>query len=130
MDLTAYGCSIRYEHGLFRQKIVEGYQTELPDEWLEHGNAWEIARPEEAVKVVFGGQIDCNWVDGKMEFNYRNSNTVLAMPYDVPLVGYDSKIVNKLRLWGATIPTDVDMVNYDRGTFNKMMEAKNLAKQI
>ena len=130
MDLPAYGCSIRYEHGLFRQKIVEGYQTELPDEWLEHGNAWEIARPEEAVKVVFGGQIDCNWVDGKMEFNYRNSNTVLAMPYDVPLVGYDSKIVNKLRLWGATIPTDVDMVNYDRGTFNKMMEAKNLAKQI
>lgn len=127
MDLPAYGCSIRYEHGLFRQKIVEGYQTELPDEWLENGNAWEISRPEEAVKVVFGGQIECNWVDGQMVFNYKNAHTVLAMPYDVPLVGYDSKIVNKLRLWGATIPTDVDMINYDRDTFNRMMEDKNLA---
>lgn len=130
MDLPAYGCSIRYEHGLFRQKIVEGYQTELPDEWLEHGNAWEISRPEEAVKVVFGGQVDGEWVDGRMVYKYRNENTVLAMPYDVPLVGYDSKIVNKLRLWSATIPTDIDMTSYDRGTFNKMMEAKGLAKQI
>ena len=130
MDLPAYGCTIRYEHGLFRQKIVEGYQTELPDEWLEHGNAWEISRPEEAVKVVFGGQVDCEWVDGRMVYKYRNENTVLAMPYDVPLVGYDSKIVNKLRLWSATIPTDVDMISYDRGTFDKMMEAKSLAKQI
>ncbi len=130
MDLPSYGCSIRYEHGLFRQKIVEGYQTELPDEWLEHGNAWEVSRPEEAVKVTFGGQIDCEWVDGQMVFKHNNASTVLAMPYDVPLVGYDSKIVNKLRLWGATIPTDVDMLHYDRGTFDKMMEAKTLAKQI
>ncbi len=130
MDLPAYGCSIRYEHGLFRQKIVEGYQTELPDEWLEHGNAWEISRPEEAVKVTFGGQIECKWVDGKMEFEHRNAHTVLAMPYDVPLVGYDSKIVNKLRLWGATIPTDIDMVNYDKSTFDKVMDEKSLAKQI
>lgn len=130
MDLPAYGCTIRYEHGLFRQKIVEGYQTELPDEWLERGNAWEIARPEEAVKVVFGGQIDSEWVDGKMVFRHRNENVVLAMPYDVPLVGYDSKIVNKLRLWSATIPTDVDMTRYDKGTFDRMMEAKGLAEQI
>lgn len=130
MDLPAYGCTIRYEHGLFRQKIVEGYQTELPDEWLEHGNAWEISRPEEAVKVVFGGQIESEWIDGKMVFKHKNENTVLAMPYDLPLVGYDSKIVNKLRLWGATIPSDVDITRYDRDTFDKMMEAKSLAKQI
>ncbi|MCD8180515.1 MAG: glycogen/starch/alpha-glucan phosphorylase [Firmicutes bacterium] len=130
MDLPAYGCSIRYEHGLFRQKIVEGYQTELPDEWLEHGNAWEISRPEEAVKVVFGGQIESEWVDGKMVFKNKNEYTVLAMPYDVPLVGYDSKIVNKLRLWSATIPTDIDMTRYDKSAFDKAMEAKNLAEQI
>jgi starch phosphorylase len=131
MDLPAYGCSIRYEHGLFRQKIVEGYQTELPDEWLEHGNAWEIARPEEAVKVCFGGQIESEWVDGRMVFKPKNEEYVLAMPYDVPLVGYDSKIINKLRLWSATMPSDiVDIKSYDKNVFEKMMNAKSLAEQI
>lgn len=130
MDLPAYGCTIRYEYGLFRQKIVDGYQTELPDSWLEHGNAWEISRPEEAVEVVFGGDIESEWVDGKMVFSHKNESRILAMPYDVPLVGYDSKIVNKLRLWSATIPTDVNMTRYDQSTFDKMMRGKALARQI
>ncbi len=130
LDLPAYGCSIRYEHGLFRQKIVEGYQTELPDSWLENGNAWEIARPEEAVKVHFGGSVETVWNDGKAEIKYHNARTVLAVPYDVPLVGYNSKIVNKLRLWGATVPNDYDFVNYNQDTFNRVMEAKAIAQRI
>lgn len=130
LDLPAYGCSIRYEYGLFRQKIVEGYQTELPDQWLEHGNAWEVARPDEAVEVKFGGSVDSYWDNGKMVFNYRDADTVLAVPYDVPLVGYDSKIINKLRLWGASIPMDVERGYYDNSTFNKMLQAKDLAKRI
>lgn len=130
MDLPSYGCTIRYEYGLFRQKIVDGYQTELPDSWLEHGNAWEISRPEEAVEVIFGGQIESEWVDGKMIFKHKNEHRVLAMPYDVPLVGYDSKIVNKLRLWSATIPTEVNMTRYDQSTFDRMMQEKALARQI
>ena len=101
MDLPAYGCTIRYEYGLFRQKIVDGYQTELPDSWLDNGNAWEIARPEETVEVKFGGEVYTDWVDGKFTCRYNNSHTILAMPYDVPLCGYDSKIVNKLRLWSS-----------------------------
>ncbi len=131
LDLPAYGCTIRYEYGLFRQKIVEGYQTELPDVWLEHGNAWEIARPDEAVEVKFGGNIESYWDNGKMVFNYKDAETVLAMPYDVPLVGYDSKIINKLRLWGASIPMDISNRNYyDNSTFTKMMNAKELAEKI
>ncbi|MBR0089956.1 MAG: glycogen/starch/alpha-glucan phosphorylase [Clostridia bacterium] len=130
LDLPAYGCSIRYEHGLFRQKIVEGYQTELPDSWLENGNAWEIARPEEAVKVHFGGTVETVWNDGKAEIKYHNARTILAVPYDVPLVGYNSKIVNKLRLWGASVSDDLDFQNYNQDTFNRVMEARAMAKQL
>ena len=130
LDLPAYGCTIRYEYGLFRQKIVEGYQTELPDTWLEHGNAWEVARPDEAVTVKFGGHIDSYWNDGQLFFNYNNAETVLAMPYDVPLVGYDSKIINKLRLWGAQLPKEFGADFYDRHAYKKMVESKDLVEKI
>ena len=111
LDLPAYGCTLRYEYGLFRQKIVDGYQTELPDSWLEYGNAWEVARPEEAVKVTFGGDVHTNWENGRMKISYSNERSVIAMPYDVPLCGYDSKVVNKLRLWSAKSATDFDMLS-------------------
>ena len=130
MDLPAYGCTIRYEDGLFRQKIVDGYQTELPDEWLEKGNTWEISRPDEAVEVKFGGDVETYWDNGRMVINYRNADTILAMPYDVPLVGYDSKIINKLRLWGASVPMDINMNYFQNDTFDKLMRNKLLAKQI
>lgn len=130
LDLPAYGCSIRYENGLFRQKIVEGYQTELPDSWLDNGNAWEIARPEEAVRVYLGGNIETVWENDKAVVKYHNANTILAVPYDVPLVGYDSKIVNKLRLWGATVPDDFNFQNYNQDTFERVMKDKAMAKQI
>ena len=130
LDLPAYGCTLRYEYGLFRQKIVDGYQTELPDTWLEHGNAWEVARPEEAVKVSFGGEVYSYWEDGRMKVGYNNERTVRAVPYDVPLCGYDSKIVNKLRLWGAQSATEFNMAAFSAGDYSRAIEEKELASVI
>ncbi len=130
MDLPAYGCTIRYEYGLFRQKIVDGYQTELPDTWLENGNAWEVARPEEAVTVKFGGQVYTDWIDGHFSCRYENAHTIIAMPYDVPLVGYDSKIVNKLRLWGAKAPDVMNMQEFNSGNYIRSTEERQLAELI
>ena len=130
LDLPAYGCTLRYEYGLFRQKIVDGFQTELPDTWLEHGNAWEVARPEEAVKVSFGGDVHTYWEDGRMKVSYSNERTVLAVPYDVPLCGYDSKIINKLRLWGAQSTSDFNMHAFNAGDYSRAIEEKELASVI
>ena len=130
LDLPAYGCTLRYEYGLFRQKIVDGFQTELPDTWLEHGNAWEVARPEEAVKVSFGGEVNSYWENGKMKISYSNERTVLAVPYDVPLCGYDSKIINKLRLWGAQSTSDFNMHAFNAGDYSRAIEEKELASVI
>ncbi|MCD8390583.1 MAG: glycogen/starch/alpha-glucan phosphorylase [Firmicutes bacterium] len=130
LDLPAYGCTLRYEYGLFRQKIVDGYQTEIPDTWLENGNTWEIARPEETVSVNFGGHVDTYWDNGNFVCNYHPEHTILAMPYDVPLVGYNSKIINKLRLWSAKSPDSMDMSAFNRGDYVKATEEKALAEVI
>ena len=130
LDLPAYGCTIRYEYGLFKQKIVDGYQTELPDPWLEDGNVWEIPRPEETVEVKFGGNVYTDWYDGKFSFRYENSHTILAMPYDVPLVGYDSNIVNKLRLWSAKSPDVMNMKEFNSGNYVRAVEERQLAEVI
>ena len=130
LDLPAYGCTIRYEYGLFRQKIVDGFQTELPDTWLENGNAWEIARPEESVTVKFGGEVYTDWNDGHFSFRYENAHTIIAMPYDVPLVGYDSKIVNKLRLWSAKAPDVMNMQEFNSGNYIRSTEERQLAELI
>ena len=131
LDLPAYGCTIRYEYGLFKQKIINGDQFELPDPWLEGGNAWEIARPEETVEVKFGGYVDSYFDEnGKFICNYINSHTILAMPYDVPLVGYDSDIVNKLRLWSAKSPVVMNMDEFNGGRYARANEEKALAEVI
>ncbi len=130
LDLPAYGCTIRYEYGLFKQKIVDGYQTELPDPWLEDGNAWEIPRPEETVEVKFGGEVHTDWYEGRFYCRYENECTILAMPYDVPLVGYDSKIVNKLRLWSAKSPDHMNMKEFNSGNYVRAVEEKQLAEVI
>lgn len=130
MDLPAYGCTIRYEYGLFRQRIVDGFQTELPDTWLENGNAWEVARPEESVTVRFGGRVHTDWNDGHFSFRYENAHTITAVPYDVPLVGYDSKIVNKLRLWSAKAPDVMDMQAFNSGDYIRSTEERQLAELI
>ncbi len=130
MDLPAYGCTLRYEYGLFRQKIVDGFQTELPDSWLENGNAWEVARPEESVEVRFGGNVYSDWQDGHMVFRYENDRKVIAMPYDVPLCGYNSKIINKLRLWSAKSPDHFDMKAFNSGDYARAIEEKHIAEVI
>ena len=130
LDLPAYGCTIRYEYGLFKQKIVDGYQIELPDPWLEDGNIWEIPRPEETVEVKFGGQVHTDWYEGRFYCRYENEHTILAMPYDVPLVGYDSKIVNKLRLWSAKSPDHMNMKEFNSGNYVRAVEEKQLAEVI
>lgn len=130
MDLPAYGCTIRYEYGLFKQKIVDGYQIELPDPWLENGNAWEIARPEETVEVKFGGEVYTDWYEGRFSFRYENSHTILAMPYDMPLCGYNSKIVNKLRLWSAKSPDQMNMKEFNSGNYVRAVEERQMAEVI
>ena len=130
LDLPAYGCTIRYEYGLFKQKIIDGYQVEMPDPWLEDGNVWEIPRPEETVEVKFGGNAYTEWYEGRAYCKYENYTKILAMPYDVPLVGYNSKIVNKLRLWSAKSPSSMDMERFNKGNYVGATEEKQLAEVI
>lgn len=131
LDLPAYGSTIRYEYGLFKQKIVDGYQVEMPDPWLENGTSvWEVPRTEETVEVKFGGRVYFDWEGDKMIAKYENSHTVLAVPYDVPLCGYDSKIVNKLRLWSAKSPEFMDMQAFNSGNYIHAVEERQLAETI
>ncbi len=130
LDLPAYGSTIRYEFGLFRQKIINGYQFEQPDSWLDNGYVWEVERPEETVEVLFGGTVYTDWNDGRFSFRYENSHTVLAIPYDVPVCGYDSKIINKLRLWSAKAPSDLNMKFFNEGQYVRAVEEKEMAEVI
>jgi starch phosphorylase len=131
LDLPAYGSTIRYEYGLFRQKIVDGYQVELPDTWLDGGTSvWEISRREEAVEVKFGGKVHQEWNDGKCKFHYENSHTIIAVPYDMPICGYDSKIINKLRLWSAKSPDTMNMAEFNKGNYIRAIEERQLAEVI
>ncbi|AST92976.1 glycogen phosphorylase [Sutcliffiella cohnii] len=119
LNLPGHGCGIRYKHGLFDQKIVDGYQVELPEQWLRHGNVWEVRRPENAVEVNFWGKVESYQEDGKWLFRHANGEKVLAVPYDVPVIGYETKTVNTLRLWSAEpspYPHTKDVLQYKRDT--------------
>lgn len=101
LDLPGHGYGIRYKYGLFEQKIMNGYQVELPENWLKEGNIWEVRRPEEEVEVRLWGRIESERVNGKMIFHHRDCEVISAVPYDMPMIGYGNKIVNTLRLWNA-----------------------------
>ena len=108
LELPGHGCGIRYKYGLFKQKIIDGHQVELPDYWLSDGYIWEIRRPEKAVDVRFGGYVEAvKTEDGDLEFKHQDYDVVKAVPYDVPIIGYNSKNVNTLRLWSAEISEDM-----------------------
>ena len=130
MDLPAMGCTIRYEYGLFRQKLVDGYQVEVPDNWLEEGNIWEIPRPNEAVEVRFGGRVEQYEENGRLCFKQVDFATVEAMPYDIPVVGYDTTKVNMLRVWSARSPKRIDMASFNSGQYVKAVAEKELAEVI
>ncbi len=130
LEIPAFGCGIRYEYGLFRQKIVDGYQIEMPDPWLEDGNVWEIERPEDQVEVHYNGRIEEYFEDGKMKFRHTDYNTVIGMPYDMPISGYNSKLVNTLRLWKARSPQVINMSEFNRGDYAMAMKDKELAEVV
>ena len=114
LELPGHGCGLRYKLGLFEQKIIDGYQTETPDDWLVHGNVWEIKRPEESVKVKFWGNVNPVHRNGHTSYELQNFEEVLAVPYDVPVVGYENDTINTLRLWSAVPSTPPAGVEYSK----------------
>ncbi len=131
LGYAAYGCGIRYRYGMFKQKIEDGYQVETPDNWLEFGNPFELRRPEYAKEVRFGGNIRIEYDDeGKIRFVQENYESVKAIPYDYPIVGYDNNVVNTLRIWDAEPIVDFQLESFDRGDYHKAVEQQNLAKNI
>ena len=119
LDLPGHGCGIRYKHGLFEQKIIEGYQVELPELWLRHGQVWEIRKADLAIEVPFWGKVETKMEDGCLVFRHVDAETIMAVPYDVPVVGYHNKTVNTLRLWNAEpspFPVHKNILKYKRET--------------
>ena len=132
LGYAAYGCGIRYRYGMFKQKINDGYQVEAPDNWLKDGNPFELRRPEYAKEIRFGGNIRVEYEDGtgKTLFKQENYESVRAVPYDYPIVGYNNKHVNTLRIWDAEPIVDFQLESFDRGDYHKAVEQQNLAKNI
>ena len=132
LNYPAYGCGIRYRYGMFKQKIKDGYQVETPDNWLKEGNPFELRREEYAKEVRFGGNIrfEKNPETGRDEFIQENYESVLAIPYDMPIVGYGNHVVNTLRIWDAQAIVDFQLDSFDRGDYHKAVEQENLAKTI
>ncbi len=132
LGYAAYGCGIRYRYGMFKQKIENGYQVEMPDNWLREGNPFEVRRDEYAKEVRFGGtiRIEKDEKTGRDKFIQENFESVLAIPYDMPIVGYNNNIVNTLRIWDAKAITEFHWDKFDRGEYEKAIEQENLAKTI
>ncbi len=132
LGYAAYGCGIRYRYGMFKQKIENGYQVEKPDNWLKNGNPFELRRPEYAKEVRFGGTIRVEYDDktGDIHFAQENYESVMAVPYDYPIVGYNNHVVNTLRIWDAEPIVDFQLDAFDRGNYHKAVEQENLARNI
>jgi starch phosphorylase len=128
----AYGCGIRYHYGMFKQKIKDGFQREVPDNWLKNGYPFELKRPEHAHEVFFGGNTRAEYDPalGKNRYIYENYSSVRAVPYDIPVVGYKNGVVNALRIWDAEAINDFELASFDRGDYAKAVEQNNLAKTI
>ena len=132
LGYCAYGCGIRYHYGLFKQKIENGYQVEVPDNWLKDGYPFELRRPEYAKEVKFGGYVRVEYdpATGRNNFIQEGYQSVRAVPYDMPIVGYNNKIVNTLRIWDAEAMNEFQLDLFDKGDYRKAVEAENLAKNI
>ena len=131
LGYPAYGCGIRYKYGMFKQEIKNGYQIEVPDDWLKDGNPFEVKRSEYAVEVKFGGYVRCyRGEDGRDHFVQENYQCVNAVPYDLPIVGYGNNVVNTLRIWDAEPIQHFNLDFFDKGDYQKATEQENLAKNI
>ncbi|MFV0502728.1 MAG: glycogen/starch/alpha-glucan phosphorylase [Lachnospirales bacterium] len=131
LELPAFGCGIRYHYGIFKQKIEDGEQIELPDNWLQNGDAWGVQIKEDAVEVSFGGNVQTVARDeGEHTYKTVNAQQVLAIPYDYPVIGYNNNTVNTLRLWDAQAIHRFDLQSFNRGDYQKATEAENLARTL
>ena len=132
LGYPAYGCGIRYKYGMFKQKIENGYQVEVPDNWLKYGNPFEIRRPEYAQIVKFGGYVRIEWDNERKcnRFIQDGYQAVRAIPYDMPVVGYGNNVVNSLRIWDAEAVDEFNLSSFDKGDYLKAVEQQNLAKNI
>jgi len=123
VELPAMGCSIRYEYGLFRQRIVDGQQVEVPDNWLENGNVWEVPSPDDSVEVHFGGYVETVQENGRTNYKLRDYRSVMAVPYDMPIAGYDCNTVNTLRLWRPrSVKENLNLGAFSSGQYDKALE--------
>ncbi len=130
LGVLASGYSIRYQHGLFKQRIVDGQQVELPDSWLDNGESWLIPHVDEAREVRFGGRVSESWEDGRMIVKYSDYDAVLAVPYDMPISGYQTQNVANLRLWDAKSTRPLDMNLFSQGEYMRAMEEHAMAEVI
>ena len=130
LGYQAYGHSIKYEYGLFNQKIVDGKQIETPDEWLDTGNVWLEPREDESVEVVFNGHLKESWANGKMVYDLENPTIVHALPYDMMFGAYGSNTVSTLRLWEAKARYKFDIKKFDQGEFAEALAEKNKIEAI
>ena len=132
LNYAAYGCGIRYHYGMFKQKIENGYQIEVPDNWLKNGYPFELRRPEYAKEVHFGGYVRVEYdpEKGGNKFIHEGYQAVKAIPYDMPITGYDNDVVNTLRIWDAEPIVDFELDSFDKGDYKKAVEQENLARNI
>ena len=132
LNYAAYGCGIRYHYGMFKQKIQNGYQIEVPDNWLKNGYPFELRRPEYAKEVHFGGYVRVEYdpEKGGNKFIHEGYQAIKAIPYDMPITGYDNDVVNTLRIWDAEPIVDFELDSFDKGDYKKAVEQENLARNI
>lgn len=131
LNIPGHGCGIRYKYGFFEQKIIDGSQVELPDNWLRNGNVWEIKKKDKSQIVKFGGNIKVESIDGNLKFTHSDYEPVLAVPYDIPITGYKNNVVNTLRLWSAeTVSNEFDFSSFSRGEYLRAIEYKNSVEAI
>ena len=132
LNYPVYGCGIRYKYGMFKQEIHDGYQVEVPDNWLENGNPFEIKRPEYTQTVKFGGYVRIEWDAERQRnrFTHDGYQAVHAVPYDIPVVGYNNNVVNALRIWDAQPIQEFNLASFDKGDYLHAVEQENLAKNI
>ena len=130
LGYPAYGCGIRYRYGMFKQAIKDGYQVEKPDNWLKDGNPFEVRRSEYVVEVKFGGYVHVENRDGKNIFIHDGYQSIRAVPYDLPIIGYGNNIVNTLRIWDAEAMQEFNLDSFDKGEYQRAVEEQNLARNI
>ena len=130
LGYPAYGAGIRYHYGMFKQQIENGYQIEKPDDWLKNGFPFEVKRDEYACEVRFGGDVHVEFVDGKTKFVQKDFGSVRAVPYDMPVVGYNNNVINTLRIWDAEPIVNFSLEEFDKGEYHKAIEQENLARNI